>query len=231
MSSLDVIAAVLLGVCLPAYGYLVGWPRFLRQLAAHPDTARLREYRITLVLQWVLTLAAGMIFVRGGRTLSQLGLRAPRAGPGLVSSALVAALALAFVRQVLTLRRSETARQRVRAQVATMRGVLPQTAHEMRWFYVLSLTAGICEEFLYRGFFPAVLAPWLTWWGAALLGVVAFGLGHAYQGRSGIIKTAAVGLVFTLVVALTGSLIPAMALHALVDVGSGASVQVALGEG
>ena len=36
--------------------------------------------------------------------------------------------------------------------------LLPRTAGERRLFTVVGLTAGICEEWLYRGFFLAVVA-------------------------------------------------------------------------
>ena len=85
----------------------------------------------------------------------------------------------------------------------------------------LSVTAGVCEELLFRGLLIGMLAPWLGWWGAAALGVPLFGVLHAYQGRAGMVRTAIVGAALTGVVAATGSLLPAMALHALIDVGSG----------
>jgi membrane protease YdiL (CAAX protease family) len=44
-----------------------------------------------------------------------------------------------------------------------------------------------------------------------------FGFGHLYQGRAGIVLTAAIGALLYWVVAATGSLFPAMALHALID--------------
>jgi hypothetical protein len=48
-----------------------------------------------------------------------------------------------------------------------------------------------------------------------------FTAGHAYQGRSGALRAALGGVFFTLLVLATGSLIPAMVLHALIDAGSG----------
>jgi membrane protease YdiL (CAAX protease family) len=68
----------------------------------------------------------------------------------------------------------------------------------------------------------AVLA---AWWGlplAVLLTNVAFGLGHAYQGREGMLKTGLVGFVMSGIVLATGSLVPAMILHAIIDLGGGA---------
>ena len=60
----------------------------------------------------------------------------------------------------------------------------------------------------------------LGWWGAAAASVLSFGLLHAYQGISGILRTAATGLLMTVLVAVTRSLWPAMVLHGMIDVGS-----------
>jgi membrane protease YdiL (CAAX protease family) len=76
-----------------------------------------------------------------------------------------------------------------------------------------------------------VLAPWLGWWGAAATSLSLFALGHAYQGWGGVLRTAAVGALFTLVVATCGSLWPAIALHALIDLCQGAIAWRALRDG
>lgn len=58
-------------------------------------------------------------------------------------------------------------------------------------------------------------------WGAATLSVVLFASLHAYQGAKGFLSTGIVGGLCTLVVLILGSLWPAIALHALLDMGQG----------
>jgi membrane protease YdiL (CAAX protease family) len=145
------------------------------------------------------------------------------------SAVAVVLLAALHIRQAATLARSTRARAHVRERLAktNLAEILPHTTEEFGWLIIVSLTAGVCEEFLFRGYFIWALAPWLGWWGAAALGMPIFGLLHAYQGRSGVVRTAIVGAVMTIVVAITRSLYPAMALHALVDMGSGLVVWIA----
>jgi membrane protease YdiL (CAAX protease family) len=95
----------------------------------------------------------------------------------------------------------------------------------------VSLTAGCCEEFLFRGYFIRALAPWLGWWGAATLSLLIFASGHAYQGWNGALRTGIVGAIFTLVVAIFGSLRPAIALRALIDLSNGMFAWLAPREG
>lgn len=65
-------------------------------------------------------------------------------------------------------------------------------------------------------------------WGAAGVSVFAFAAAHAYQGAKGIVASGVIGGLLTLVVLFTGSLLPAMVLHALVDVGQGLVTWLAL---
>ena len=51
--------------------------------------------------------------------------------------------------------------------------------------------------------------------------VVVFGLTHIYLGRQGAIAATITGAVLAAIVLATGSLIPAMIAHALIDIASG----------
>ncbi|MBO0746110.1 MAG: CPBP family intramembrane metalloprotease, partial [Candidatus Dormibacteraeota bacterium] len=96
----------------------------------------------------------------------------------------------------------------------------------------LSITAGICEELLFRGLLPALLAallhepsPWLV----ILLAAAAFGAAHAYQGVTGVVVTAILGAVLGFIYLGTGSLFLVMVLHALIDARVGLLPARALG--
>ncbi len=117
----------------------------------------------------------------------------------------------------------------IRGQLASVDVVAPHTAPELRLFFAVSLTAGVCEEWLCRGVLTTLLA---AWWGlpiAVVVTNVAFGIAHGYQGLAGMGRAAVVGLVMSGVVIATGSLLPAMLLHAVVDIGGGATSYRVLG--
>jgi membrane protease YdiL (CAAX protease family) len=92
----------------------------------------------------------------------------------------------------------------------------------------VSLSAGVCEEFIFRGYLIWAFQPMFGLWGAAVFSVVVFAAAHAYQGAKGVLSTGVVGSLFTLVVLVFGSLLPAMVLHALVDIGGGLVAWLAL---
>ena len=98
--------------------------------------------------------------------------------------------------------------------------LLPITKKEKKTWSLLSLTAGITEEILYRGFLIyaiSSLLPDLSIWIVAILSSVLFGLAHTYQGAPGVIKTSFVGFLFALLYLSTGSIIPVIILHFLID--------------
>ncbi len=107
--------------------------------------------------------------------------------------------------------------------------LLPRTSEERRVFAGLSLAAGWGEEITYRGYVPAaIVLAGMDPWAAMAVAAGAFGFLHAYQGPVGVVRTALLGMLFGASVILTGSLLPAMAAHALVDLVLGLVVGPAL---
>jgi uncharacterized protein len=94
---------------------------------------------------------------------------------------------------------------------------------------LLSVTAGVCEEILYRGwlvqlFLAGVGSIWLAVPAAAAL----FGVAHCYEGRRGMAVSAIGGVALGALFVLTGSLLPGQVLHALMDVASGIMGKLAI---
>ena len=117
-------------------------------------------------------------------------------------------------------RRNTKLRDTTMAAMKRLDFFLPVSREERFWFAVLAVTAGVCEEVLYRGFLIRYFSdgPWhLDLTLALLVSCAAFGLAHGYQGLSGIISTAIGGAMFSIVFFITGSLWLPMALHAFID--------------
>jgi membrane protease YdiL (CAAX protease family) len=95
------------------------------------------------------------------------------------------------------------------------------TQRDWQAFAPLAVTAGICEELLFRGYLVWFLTPWLGLWGAAGLSVVSFGVAHGYQGPTFAVRAFLAGAVMGGLALLTGSVLPGMVLHAVVDLAGG----------
>ena len=85
----------------------------------------------------------------------------------------------------------------------------------------MSITAGIAEELVWRGFFIWYLSQFMPVWAAAVVSTVGFGVAHAYQGWQNVPKILLVGAVFALLFLMSGSLWLPMLFHAVVDISQG----------
>ena len=184
--------------------------------------ARLRLWWGWMGMLWSLVAAGAVLWWLEGRALEALRLVAPHGWRLWSAIGLVSALAAWYARTLAkVLRIPPSRRSGLRSQLGHLAVVLPHMRSELAWFVALSLSAGVCEELVFRGYLIWVFQPIVGLWGAAGLSIVVFALAHAYQGARGIVTTGIAGALFTAVVLVFGSLWPAIALHALVDAGQG----------
>ncbi|MFC3093901.1 CPBP family intramembrane metalloprotease [Alteromonas sediminis] len=100
--------------------------------------------------------------------------------------------------------------------------MMPADKRELRWFAGgLSMSAGFCEELLFRGFFLLVFSDYLGAILSLILGSFLFGLCHLYQGWQNVLRTGIVGLILGGIYVFTESLWVVIALHALMDIYGG----------
>lgn len=217
----DHVLAVFLAVILPAWGkYRLR--RFVEAVRTGDPTARLRAYRGIIILQWSLVAILLLAWIGTGRKLLSLGFAAPldaRALWGVGACLGVLGLCGLQQRAIAALSDEDIADLVKRAGNEWL--ILPTNHTERKLFSATSLTAGACEEILYRGFLLWYLHHWFTPWQAISIGAVAFGVAHAYQGLTGMLKTGVVGFLMGAVYHATGSLLWPMVAHALIDVFAG----------
>ena len=179
---------------------------------------RMAEYVVTIVMQWLLVL---YVFwgLRLGRRLTLRELiggrwQNPEAflidvaiaiGFRVVSTAVLAILALAFG----GLHLGSASELKSRLEV-----LYPDGLSEQLLFQLLCLTAGFCEEVMYRGYlqrqFTGVLK---SVWAAITLQAVIFGASHAYQSAQGMLLVGVLGFLFGALAQWRRSLRPGMIAH------------------
>lgn len=99
--------------------------------------------------------------------------------------------------------------------------MLPKTLKQRITFFFIAVTAGVCEEIIFRGavtYFFMNLPFDLPLWVIGVAGAIIFGIAHWYQGISGILSTGFLGFVLFIVFIQTGSLLVPMILHFIIDV-------------
>jgi uncharacterized protein len=197
----------------------------LKQLLAKPRVEsheRIALYVSTIGFQWAAVGVAGWRAWAHGYTSIELGLGT---GPNLsrtLETAVFGTLILAGLHWV-NFRRMGRLFDKLPPRVPAMASrILPQSLRERAPFLALALTAGLCEEFLYRGFAMAAFArAGFPIWASVVVSSVLFGIAHIYQGRGGSIGTGILGLLFGLSRTLTGSIWPVTAWHAAIDIVAG----------
>jgi uncharacterized protein len=185
------------------------------------DGDRTRVYVYLIVYQWALVACIAGLWIVEKRPWSALLLGRPNPwgfAVGLLLAAAYIGLAIWQCRKVFTSPRFIAAARR---QLRSVEPMVPHTAAEWRLWPAAALTAGCCEEILFRGFLTALVASFTSLAVAVVVSVVAFGLFHAYYGPKGILKTGGFGLVMSLIALFAHSLIPVILIHAAVDFFSG----------
>jgi len=211
-----------LGVVLPWRGRLR-----LKKLLAVPAISareRLALYASTTAFQWLAASAVAWRVWARGLTRDELGLVVH--GPSRILIAAIVGAATLGALQWLNLRRMgrmERSSSKAREFMQTLaERILPQSRSELLPYLALAITAGICEEFLYRGFAMAALSrAALPVWVVVLISAALFGLAHLYQGRGGLVSTLVIGVVFGAARIAYDGLLPVMVWHFAVDAVAG----------
>lgn len=105
---------------------------------------------------------------------------------------------------------------------ANLKNILPRTVLQGVVWILLSISAGFCEEFVYRGYLQRQFTA-LTRSAAAgiVLQAVVFGVSHGYQGWRQVITITVLGVLYGLLFRWQRTLLPGMLSHAWSDIISG----------
>lgn len=217
----DLIAIlILLGIVVPWRGVIR-----VRALLASPDVAsadRIAIYASTIALQWVVASLTVWRCIQSGWTLRSLGISLP--DPiGAITLGLGIALFFALIQRSSHRRLSRIVPEQRGRVYELAHKLMPQDATEALAFLALVCTVSLCEEFLYRGFIFAVFHNLFNQSSAAAVigSSLLFAVAHLYQGRGGIASTFVIGTIFALARLFTGSLVPGIIGHFVIDLVAG----------
>jgi membrane protease YdiL (CAAX protease family) len=196
----------------------------LRKLLATPrmsSVERLSLYYSTMAFQWVLAAIVAWRAWARHYGAAELGLLIRNPAKIAAGSAIGTVLFVAF--QWMNLRRIGRLKCETRGFLQTLADkILPRTWVETIPYLALAVSAGICEEFIYRGFVMAALRrAGLGSWAIVVISAILFGLAHLYQGRGGLVSTTAIGLVFGTARIAYHSVVPVTFWHTAVDAVAG----------
>lgn len=186
----------------------------LHRMASH----KLTEYLIAATFEWVM--AGWIIFgcrIKGQSLSSLLGACSSRwqtilRDIGLaIAYLIVANIVLGILKHFVSGPPTEA-----------LKRMLPQTPLQQAVFVGLAITAGFCEELIFRGYFQRQFTAWTGSISiAVILQAIVFGLGHLYQGLGQVLVISVYGAMFGLLATWRMSLRPGIIAHMLQDAVSG----------
>lgn len=209
----SIMHTIFLLVILGAWAFL--GQTTVNRMAAGANPHRIRVYVLTLVFEWLLFayVLAGVWRNRESMRIV-LGPRWQSFRRLALDIAIAAAfwVVAAFLLFILARLLNAGATQR------DLRSLLPQGALEFALWIALSITAGICEEAIFRGYLQRQLMAFTRSAPAGILfSAAAFGAGHGYQGRRMMILIAIYGVLFGVMAHWRGSVRPGMIAHVWQD--------------
>jgi uncharacterized protein len=201
------------------------WYEIPRLKASTEPQKKVRFYRKIVMVSWICALAATLSigFANVG-TIRHVGEEVPWLEAGsrgliVLEGFTIGMMLVIFIPAILALR-SEKIRAKAGKAAKKLAFLLPSTLEERHWWWVVCITAGICEEVVYRGFLlhyfhilPFHLS--LTW--ALVASSLVFGIAHLYQGIAGSLQTVLIGFVLGAMFLATGNLLLPIAIHAVLD--------------
>lgn len=230
MQLVDHVFMLLLFVLQPVQGALEARYYFARAKAGEP-VERVRFYRQTAAVEWIFLLLLLAAWIDFGRSIADLGFVMP-GGAGFWTGAAVCVAVTAYL--LHSWRSVQKASVSEKATYSDSFGdivnFVPHTRRELYNFYGVSITAGIVEEIVYRGFVIWYFGQYMPLWIAVVVSAVVFGVGHSYQGAKGVVRVSLIGLAFGALYVVTGSIWVPIVAHALLDVIQGATLYEILRE-
>ncbi|MDU8885942.1 type II CAAX endopeptidase family protein [Yeosuana sp. MJ-SS3] len=209
------ILALLIGLVYPTYLYII-YKKTNNQIKKD-DYDRLKDYKQTIFIFWLQTcLIIVNLFIDKSEQLNFF----PTFNTfGIIMSILI----LVFIGLQIYTSKIPTI-EKAQSVIERMKGnyyYLPKSKQEFIWFNFLSLSAGICEEIIFRLFMFSYFLENTNLILAFALTNIIFALTHISSTKENIIGAFILGLLFTAIYYFSNNIWLAIILHIAIDVSIG----------
>lgn len=221
-----IVLVAMTTIYFPISGYYEA--RQLRQSIAKGDTGKkINFYRSTIIWAWVPIVIILLLIPISGLEVSSIGLKWINIDTTSISRWIVyPTIGIYFIYliyniySIILFKRSKTSRAKVAKSIPNhTKLLLPVTQKEKSLWNLVSISAGITEELLYRGYFFYALArvfPGLSSIHILIISTIIFGMAHIYLGKEAI-RSGLLGLFFGIFYIVFDSIIPVIILHVSQD--------------
>ena len=204
-------------------GYPI-WDYFYLKKIKSNHINKWRMYGEIMITQWIIVIIFLAYWFLTKRTFNDLfSIENP-----LFSFQTESLLALGFgvgisiVMFALIIRFSKTIRKKISEALTdeSIQFLLPSTFGERLFFLLIAITAGVCEEIIFRGvmlYYLSHLPFELPIIAIGIISSLLFGIVHLYQGWKGVLLTTYLGAILFLLFVGTGYLWVPIVLHFIID--------------
>jgi len=193
----------------------------IRRLKRAPEPRpRIQTYGAIMAGLWAATLWAAAVLRPQAIWNTALLPGDARWVPGIFVTAVTAIISVVALLVPVVIARKPAAAAAVARRLEKLAYLLPHNSRERCWWAILSITAGIGEECIFRSFLLWYLHAGV--WRMNLLTAIAiactvFALCHLYQGGVAALGTGLLALLFLIFFLGTGNLLLSIVLHTLAD--------------
>jgi membrane protease YdiL (CAAX protease family) len=198
------------------------WESLINKRTATSSVNRQRRWTVAITLSWFNVGILAIVGVLANSNAASIGLTLSNTKPNaaLIGWLFIAISTLVVGIGTLVMRRIRPKNTEIGRTLRRMSKGLPHGRQERWIFTAMAASAGIGEEILFRGFGIAYIR-WLFPDAATVVIVIViaitFGLAHRNQGNQSVAMNTLVGGVLTWVTLATGTLVPAIVVHTLLD--------------
>jgi membrane protease YdiL (CAAX protease family) len=217
---IDHFLVLILGLVLPFFSGIRGSEKLGDIYFSEP--VRRRFYLSNSLVLWIMAAVVMGIWYWSGRSFSLMGFMLPK--PGWVAPVLAIALGVLYLADILYSLLSPEALRKTHETWESGVPFLPERLRELPAYVLMCISAGFCEEVMYRGFLVTYFIdpmdqgfPWL----AAVFPAVLFSMAHFYQGYKAMFKIMLLSALFALIFIFSGSLLYVVIIHFLIDLFGG----------
>ena len=195
-----------------------------RHVQGTPQPNRVSFYLTTMAWEWFLTGYVLLGVRRYGKSLVEVTGARWNSGKEVVRDI---GIALGFWVVALMALRLTASLLRFQGSQHTLRALAPESPAQTMTWILLCITAGFCEETIFRGYLQKQFIAWTANVPVGvLLSAAIFGACHIYQGAKAVVLIAVYGALFGVLAQRRKSMRPGMITHALHDTASGLAVKL-----
>jgi len=212
--SLTLAIVYIIGLIYPAY-IIITYKKTNERIIRDAGY-RITDYKITITILWALALLILLNYFLSNPPELML---APNIS--LLSIALFFLSVSFLLLQYKTMKVTSDACDAIKEKLKDIYHYLPKTKTELSWFAAVSVSAGICEEILFRVFLYGYLGEKVHVIIAMLLSNVIFAITHIGSGVKNMVSSLLLGLLFSVVYYYTENIWILVVLHTGIDINTG----------